>query len=156
MLSNHSFRLRTIVRFLTSVGLIGPSQPSSAAQRRSDRPNGPEPVAAAKSEAREEKVSTGVSFWNCHGTYIGYRASDELFDMNGRQIGYFAEGNEVYGCNGRYLGEVRGQDRLITNPKKQAWARPASVPRALQHSAGRRDQPPVEVRPGYEDFPVAS
>jgi hypothetical protein len=155
MFLNNPFRLRTIVSFLSNVGRFGLSQPRSSLEGLSDKQNGTEPV-AGKSVPSEEKFSKIVSFWNCSGSYVGYRASDELFDMNGRQIGYFAEGNEIYGCHGRYLGEVRGLDRLTTNPKKKAWARTASVPRTLRHSVGHRDQQPVELRPGYEDFPVAS
>jgi hypothetical protein len=76
--------------------------------------------------------------------------------MDGHQIGYFAEGNEIYGCHGKYLGEVRGLDRLITNVSKKTWTRTISIPRALEHSVGRRGVTPVQMRPGYEDFPVSS
>jgi hypothetical protein len=155
MFFNNPFGLRTIRRFLRNVGRFGFSQPHSSLKGRSETPRSTERV-AGESEPREEKFSNVVSFWNCSGSYIGYRASDGLFDMNGRQIGYFAEGNEIYECQGRYLGEVRDLDRLTTNPKKKAWARRASVPHALAHSVGHRDQRPVELRPGYEDFPVAS
>jgi hypothetical protein len=149
------FRLRTIVNFLSNVGGFGLSQMRPSLEGGSEKPRGFERI-ARESAPREQKPSKIVSFWNCRGSYVGYRASDGLFNMNGRQLGYFAEGNEIYGCHGGYLGEVRGLDRLITNPKKKAWARTASVPCVLQHSVGHRDQGPVELSPGYEDFPLAS
>ena len=37
-------------------------------------------------------------FWTWSGHYVGYRLSDGLFGHDGRQVGYFAEGDEVYGC----------------------------------------------------------
>lgn len=149
------FRPRTILSFLSNIRRPGLSQPRSPLEGRSEIPQQTEAV-ADESTPREERSSKAVSFWNCHGSYVGYRASDGLFNMNGRQIGYFAEGNEIYGCHGKYLGEVCGRDRLITNPKKKTWARPVSLPRVLEHCVGHRDQKPVELRPGYDDFPVAS
>jgi len=93
-------------------------------------------------------------FWNCSGNYVGYRAADGLFHRDGHQIGYFAEGNEIYGCNGRYLGEVRGKDRLISNLSKRDWARSVRLPSAVEHPSENRKLSPVVVHPGYEDFPA--
>lgn len=94
------------------------------------------------------------SFWNWHGRYIGYRISDSLFGADGRQIGYFAEGDEVYGCTGDYLGEVRGDNRLITNLSKKAWTRRNVMPRQFKSSPGHRDVNPKEMLAGYKDFPA--
>ena len=71
------------------------------------------------SALRGEDVDDAKSFWNWRGRYVGYRSSDCLFGCDGRQLGYFAEGDEVYGCAGDYLGEVRGDSRLITNLSKK-------------------------------------
>src|ERR1700685_4389340 len=76
---------------------------SSEAQPQASRAN---QSAVGGSVASADEFSTVVSFWNCGGTYIGFRAFDGLFRMDGHQIGYFAEGNEIYGCHGKYLGEV--------------------------------------------------
>jgi hypothetical protein len=101
-----------------------------------------------------EELGNLSSFWNWSGRYIGYRASDGLFHCDGRQVGYFAEGDEVYGCNGDYMGEVRGGNRLITNLSKKAWTRRSLIPRFLKSSVGHRDVNAKEMLAGYEDFPA--
>jgi hypothetical protein len=105
----------------------------------------------------EEEYQVGdlTTFWNWAGRYVGYRMNDGLFSYSGHQVGYFAEGDEVYGCDGSYLGEVRSGSRLITNPVKKAWTRRASVPRVLKSSPGHPDLSQKQMLPGYEDFPVA-
>lgn len=155
MLFNSSFNLRTIFALLKKLWPSG----NGVTGRSSLTPPSPTRTNAAQSILGEtatkgEKFSGAVSFWNCSGSYVGYRTSDRLFHRDGHQIGYFAEGNEIYGCNGEYLGEVRGLDRLITNPSKKAWARRATAPCSIEHSVGHRDREPVAVRPGYADFPV--
>jgi len=99
-------------------------------------------------------VSDISIFWNWSGRYVGYRLSDDLFCSDGRQVGYFAEGDEVYGCNGDYLGEVRDRDRLITNLSKKAWTRKSLIPRVLKSSPGHRDVNAKEMLAGFEDFPA--
>ena len=97
---------------------------------------------------------TSIFFWNWRGRYVGYRSSDCLFSGDGRQVGYFAEGDEVYGCAGDYLGEVRGDNRLITNLGKKAWTRKSVVPRFLKSSPSHHDVSAKEMLAGYEDFPA--
>jgi hypothetical protein len=102
---------------------------------------------------RGEELADLSSFWNWSGRYIGYRVSDGLFYCDGRQVGYFAEGDEVYGCNGDYIGEIRGGNRLITNLSKKAWTRRSLIPRFLKSSPGHRDVNAKQMLAGYEDFP---
>ena len=92
-------------------------------------------------------------FWNWSGRYVGYRVFDDLFYCNGWQAGYFAEGDEVYGCNGEYIGEVRG-DRLITNLSKKAWTRKSLIPRFGKSFPGHRNVTAKEMLVGFEDFPA--
>jgi hypothetical protein len=94
------------------------------------------------------------NFWSWSGHYVGYRLSDGLFCSDGRQIGYFAEGEEVYGCNGAYLGETRSGNRLITNRSKKNWTRGSLTPRFLQSSPGHRDVNAKEMLTGHEDFSI--
>jgi len=102
----------------------------------------------------EERVADGIqSFWNWCGRYIGYRTADCLFGSDGRQIGYFAEGDEIYGCAGDYIGEVRGNSRLITNLSKKAWRRKTVTPRVFKNYPGHRDVNPKEMLVGFQDFP---
>lgn len=93
-------------------------------------------------------------FWTWGGRYVGYRSSDDLFGPDGRQMGIFAEGDEVYGSAGEYVGEVRGGNRLITNLKKQAWTRGGFSPRVLRAAPSHRDVNAKEMLPGYQDFPI--
>ncbi|HLI29564.1 MAG TPA: hypothetical protein VKV79_00510 [Terriglobia bacterium] len=83
---------------------------------------------------------------------MGYRLSDALFRYDGRQIGYFAEGDEVYGCNGLYLGEVRGGNRLITNLSKKAWTRSSLIPQFLKASPSASNLNAKEMLAGFEEF----
>ena len=106
------------------------------------------------SALRGEDVDDAKNFWNWRGRYVGYRSSDCLFGYDGRQLGYFAEGDEVYGCAGDYLGEVRGDSRLITNLSKKAWTRKKVTPRSLNSSPGHHDVNAKEMLAGYEDFPA--
>lgn len=99
-------------------------------------------------------MSVNQSFWNWSGLYVGYRLSDGLFGCDGRQVGYFAEGDEVYGCQGQYLGEIRSGDRLITNLSKKTWTRSRLTPRCLQSSPGHRNVNAKEMLAGHEDFPI--
>ena len=101
-----------------------------------------------------EEVADIDMFWNWSGRYVGYRSSDGLFGCDGRQIGYFAEGDEVYGCNGEYIGEVRNRNRLITNLSKKAWTRESLIPRFLKSSTKHSDVNAKEMLAGYEDFPA--
>jgi hypothetical protein len=94
------------------------------------------------------------NFWSWGGHYVGYRLSDGLFCYDGRQVGYFAEGDEVYGCTGEYIGEVRSGNRLITNLSKKAWTRRTLAPRLLNSSPGHRDVIAKEMLVGFEDFPA--
>jgi hypothetical protein len=102
-----------------------------------------------------EEVADLNTFWNWGGRYVGYRLSDGLFCYDGRQVGYFAEGDEVYGCGGEYIGEVRQGNRLIRNLAKANWTRGALIPRAMKSSPGHRDVNAKEMLAGYEDFPVS-
>lgn len=94
------------------------------------------------------------SFWSWNGKYVGYRISDFLFSNEGRQIGSFAEGDEIYGCGGFYVGEVRSGNRLIANLSKKAWTRQSFAPQpARTRSPGHPDMPPKDMLTGFEDFP---
>ena len=92
------------------------------------------------------------AFWGWNGRYIGYRSSDCLFDGDGLQVGYFAEGDEVYTCLGKYVGEVRGGNRLITNQSKKSWTRSASTPHSRRPSKIPKDLDAKQMLAGYEDF----
>jgi hypothetical protein len=50
-------------------------------------------------------------FWNWGGECFGYRDGESLFTYFGKEAGRF-DGEEIYGSNGRYLGEVMSDNRL--------------------------------------------
>lgn len=100
----------------------------------------------------DETVRNPKSFWSWGGRYVGYRLTDSLFSHGGRQLGYFAEGDEVYGCDGKYLGEVRTGDRLITNLSKKHWTRGAVVPSVQNSAPGCSDVSPKEMLVNFEEF----
>ena len=101
-----------------------------------------------------EDVGDSKNYWSWRGQYVGYRISGCLFSPDGRQVGYFAEGDEVYGCFGNYIGEVRGDNRLITNLSKKAWTRKSVTPRFLKNSSCPHNVNAKEMLAGFEDFPV--
>jgi hypothetical protein len=66
--------------------------------------------------------------WNWGGECFGYREGDSLFTYFGKEIGRF-DGEEIFGNNGRYLGEVMSDNRLITSRSKKSWVRGSFGPR---------------------------
>ena len=93
------------------------------------------------------------AFWNWNGKYVGYRISDLLFNDEGNQLGYFAEGDEIYGSNGFYMGEIRSGNRLIANRSKKAWRRSTFLPQFSRNQApGRPDVAPKDMLAGYQEF----
>jgi hypothetical protein len=99
-------------------------------------------------------VGDSDSFWNWQGQYVGYRSSGCLFGCDGLQLGYFAEGDEVYGCSGEYIGEVRSINRLITRLCKKAWTRRSVTPCRLRSTPGQCDTDAKAMLAGFEDFPA--
>ena len=54
---------------------------------------------------------------------------DSLFTYFGREVSRF-EGEEIYGSNGRYLGEVMSDNWLITSRSPKTWVRGSFAPRS--------------------------
>lgn len=104
---------------------------------------------------REQSVRNLDSFWSWGGCYVGYRLSDSLFSSDGKQIGFFAPGDEVYSCAGQYLGEVRGGDRLITNPMKKQWTRTSVSPDVQRKVPGHPNLTAKTMLANFEDFRIA-
>jgi len=92
-----------------------------------------------------------IQLWTWSGTYFGYRDGDDLFDCNGRRVGRF-HGKEIFGRDGRYLGELRKRDRLITDRTKLALMKDALKPRRHgPRNFGPLD--PLALPADYRDFP---
>jgi len=92
-------------------------------------------------------------FWTTAGKALAYREADALFSCDGRQIGHF-KGDEVYGRDGNYLGEIARTGRLITQLNKVRWRRSGFFP-----SMGKSLDPPPDITSetitgGFRDFKV--
>jgi hypothetical protein len=97
-------------------------------------------------------VQTALWIWS--GSYFGYREDDLLWAYHGRLVGKF-HGDDVYGADGSYLGEIRNADRLITKTSKKnkragAFGVRQRGSRGIRGTRGSRG--PIG---GYEDFPSA-
>ncbi len=64
-------------------------------------------------------------------------------------IGHFY-GDEVYGADGRYLGELKHGDRLVTDLAKKELCRLPFSPARSACIAPATAQPPLPLEPGYE------
>jgi hypothetical protein len=106
--------------------------------------------------AEESSDTHWVWAWN--GVCFGYRRGDSLFTLGGIEVGRFS-GAEVYGVDGKYVGEVRSTedgDRLITGSYKKSCTGAAFVPTFERAPKGRPlDRPGQPLYCGYEDFPLA-
>jgi hypothetical protein len=56
----------------------------------------------------------GNWFWTWRGVSFGYRKGDQFFTYCGVQAGKFYD-DDVYGADGKYLGEIKSGNCLITN-----------------------------------------
>ncbi len=69
----------------------------------------------------------------------------------GTEAGRF-DGEEIYGSNGRYLGEVMSDNRLITSRSKRGWVRGSFAPRTGGSYARYANYVGYVMYAGYEDF----
>lgn len=95
-----------------------------------------------------------IWLWTWSGVCFGFRSGNDLWTHEGRHVGRFVD-VEVYGVDGRYLGESMGQKRLITRiAKKVIMANGfAPLPRRLR-SVPRSSLWANAMYGGFEDFPA--
>lgn len=66
----------------------------------------------------------------------------------GRRVGL-----DIFGPNGRYLGEIMGNDRLATNKAKAAHVGASFVPAAIrEHQPPQPDRGALSLYAGFDDF----
>ena len=92
-------------------------------------------------------------FWTWGGVSFGYRNGTSLVTFAGQEIGQFF-GDEVYGRDGRYLGEVRDSRRLIRDLAKRGQTRRPFHPAPLKPLVNRQDLFALPMVQGYQDFPT--
>ena len=90
--------------------------------------------------------------WTWSGKYFGYRNENQLRTRNGQHVGRFY-GDEVYGVDGRYLGEIRNGNRLITKRSGKMSRRSSFSPSASASSINYAGYTGNIMIAGYEDFP---
>jgi len=93
--------------------------------------------------------------WTWSGICFGYRLEDSLFTHQGVEVGRFS-GPEVYGVDGRYLGEVGNATdgyRLITNLYKKGRTVSKFAPTFDQSYRRPANYSPQPMYSGHEDFP---
>lgn len=91
-------------------------------------------------------------YWTWRGTYFGYRRDNYIFTYKGNCIGRLS-GDEIYGRDGRYIGEVRNNNRLIRN-KSKLRRRGPPAPNVRGGSYARyANYAGFAMYAGYEDFP---
>ena len=91
--------------------------------------------------------------WTWGGESFGYREGDQLRTHDGRDVGRF-HGDEVYGVDGQYLGELGDGGRLITRQSKLAHRKSTFSPHMDRMARMQRiDRIGRMMRIGCEDFP---
>jgi hypothetical protein len=93
--------------------------------------------------------------WTWGGEFFGYRIADQLFTYRGIQVGRL-DGDEVYGTDGHYLGEVMAEKRLITHRSKKHWRHSGFAPTRGGWYARYCNYVGFAMYAGYEDFPPPS
>ena len=101
-------------------------------------------------------MGTGMEWlWPWSGSPFGFRSAGELWTYDGRHVGRF-RGDEVFGPNGFYLGELMRENRLIIDLAKKT-RRTRRFRRLTDITAPARPfgLEGLPVSEGFEDFPRA-
>lgn len=90
--------------------------------------------------------------WNWSGECAGYWDGDHLWSLAGRHVGTM-QGREIYDRHGVYLGEVKGEARLLFFGSKKHWYGTRFNPQAPRDPC----QPPANLPaqpmpPGCRNF----
>lgn len=64
--------------------------------------------------------------WTWKGKFFGYISNEYLFTKRGICVGKI-NGNDIYDRQGRYIGEVMNDNRLITCRSKKNYRGPAAA-----------------------------
>ena len=92
--------------------------------------------------------------WTWGGTSFGYRDGDELWTHDGRHVARF-RGDEAYDRKGVYLGELKSENRLITNLSKRIKRGYTFAPYASRVGyVPYANYVGYVMYAGYEDFPA--
>lgn len=90
--------------------------------------------------------------WTWRGVSFGYRKGASLFTYQGQEVARFY-GNDLFGIDGDYIGEVLREHRLVTRPTKRIWRKQKFVPTAGRAVRRFSNAFAHVMYSGYEDFP---
>lgn len=85
--------------------------------------------------------------WTWGGISFGYKVDDRVFTHFGLQIGR-VDGEEVYASDGRYLGEIMSDNRLIIHRGKKNYRHSGFSPREAAPMPGMRIMPGLQCTLG--------
>ena len=96
--------------------------------------------------------------WTWGGSSFGWTDEDALYTHDGRHVGYVERDDEdvlVFAISdGRYLGEIRSSDRLLTKESRLGRSRrPRRQRRTLMGRMRRMDRMGRMIPMGCRDFP---
>jgi len=93
--------------------------------------------------------------WTWGGDFFGYMDGYALWTYDGRHVGRFIK-MEAYGKNGDYLGEIKSENRLITNTSKKHTKRGSFTPHAKRAGIAKYAKyAGYAMYAGHEDFPLS-
>jgi hypothetical protein len=100
-----------------------------------------------------------VWVWTWGGNSFGYIDEDALYTHDGRHVGYVEPGADdilIFSiADGRYIGQLEDQDRLITKlARSNRHRRPRKARRQRTPRTPRRPRRSRRVRVGHTDFPL--
>lgn len=94
------------------------------------------------------------NLWTWGGKFFGYREGDDLRTHTGIHVGKF-HGDEIYGSDGYYLGEVKNDRRLITKINKKGHRKSSFNPRMKRTGRTKHtDYTGYTMYTGSKDFPA--
>lgn len=92
--------------------------------------------------------------WTWSGKSFGWIENDHLITHDGVHAGII-HGAEIYAADGRYLGEIKNENRLITSLAKKGRRWSSFTPRARSMSrVPYVNYAGYVMYAGYEDFPA--
>lgn len=94
-----------------------------------------------------------MNYWAWGGKYIGRRSGDYLYSPNGNPLGVFY-GDELYDFSGKYLGEIKSENRIIVNQAHKHRQKPSHCKPCSRCGCSYCDYVGYVMMAGYEDFRI--
>lgn len=96
----------------------------------------------------------GEWVWTWRGVSFGYIDRGELRTHHGLHVGYIHDNFEIYGKDGYYLGEIKSENRLITDKRKVRKRKSRFTPKSKRAGRAKRaNRAGRAMIASHEDFP---